>query len=48
LESEVGRIIGLFVFFGWIPILALGKAISMIVYATRCNINENNEEDDSE
>lgn len=33
-------------FVGWIPILALGKAISMIVYAIRCNINDDCEEEE--
>lgn len=33
METEIGRIIVLLVFFGWIPILSIGKAVSMIIKA---------------
>lgn len=37
METEFGRIIVLLVFFGWIPILSIGKAISMMIRAAKKN-----------
>ena len=35
----VGALICMFIFFGWIPILAMGKAISMIILACKAECN---------
>jgi hypothetical protein len=37
METETGRIIGLLILFGWIPILTLGKAISWCIEARTCS-----------
>jgi hypothetical protein len=51
MDTELGRIIALFVFFGWIPILSIGKAISMIIVSIKgecCNCNKYEEDEEDE
>ena len=37
METEIGRIIALTIFFGWIPIFAIGKVILWCMKAKICN-----------
>lgn len=37
MDSNVAFIVVLFIFFGWIPILSIGKAISYVIEAYMCN-----------
>lgn len=41
MNEVTGIVLSYFIFFGWIPILALGKAISWIIEAVK-----NNDKDD--
>lgn len=37
MSENVTLIISYFIFFGWVPILAIGKAVAMIIEAHRNN-----------
>ena len=46
MDKTTALIITYFLLLGWIPILATGKAISMIIDSVRCNYNEREEKYD--
>lgn len=37
MSDNVSMIIVYFIFFGWVPILAIGKAVAIIISACRSN-----------
>ena len=45
MNEVTGCVLMYFIFFGWIPILALGKAIAWIIEAFRNNNKEDNKND---